>query len=335
MAHFYSVIIPVYNRPDEVEELLRSLAEQTRRDNFEVILVEDGSTVTCRLQAEKYAAGGLDVKYFFKENEGRSIARNYGLEQARGDYFIFFDSDCVIPRDYFERLEEMQARKPYDCFGGPDAADASFSTTQKAINHAMTSFLTTGGIRGGKISLEKFTPRTFNMGYSREVYDRTGGFREMFSEDIDMSTRIRHNGFSIGLYPDLPVYHKRRVDFRKFARQVYVFGMSRITLKLLYPSSLKAVHTLPALAVVAGVVCCVLAAAVSPWWLLPIGVYLLAVLSAALWQSRSIKVALLAVPASVIQIGGYGCGFIRAWFTKIFLRRGRNVDEEIRIRKGR
>lgn len=186
MAHFYSVIIPVYNRPDEVEELLRSLAEQTRRDNFEVILVEDGSTVTCRLQAEKYAAGGLDVKYFFKENEGRSIARNYGLEQARGDYFIFFDSDCVIPRDYFERLEEMQARKPYDCFGGPDAADASFSTTQKAINHAMTSFLTTGGIRGGKISLEKFTPRTFNMGYSREVYDRTGGFREMFSEDIDM-----------------------------------------------------------------------------------------------------------------------------------------------------
>lgn len=157
----------------------------------------------------------------------------------------------------------------------------------------------------------------------------------MFSEDIDMSMRIRQAGFRIGLVRQASVFHKRRVSFGKFLRQVYVFGMSRITLKLLYPSSLKAVHTLPALAVVAGVVCCVLAAAVSPWWLLPIGVYLLAVLSAALWQSRSIKVALLAVPASVIQIGGYGCGFIRAWFTKIFLRRGRNVDEEIRLRKGR
>ena len=168
------------------------------------------------------------------------------MERATGDYFIFFDSDCVIPHDYFEKLTRMMAEKPWDCFGGPDAADKSFTTTQKAINHAMTSFLTTGGIRGGKVSLEKFTPRTFNMGFSREVYRHVGGFREMFSEDIDMSTRIRQAGFSIGLYPDLPVYHKRRVDFRKFARQVYVFGMSRITLKLLYPDSLKAVHLLPA-----------------------------------------------------------------------------------------
>ena len=335
MAHFYSVIIPVYNRPDEVEELLRSLAEQTRRDNFEVILVEDGSTVTCRLQAEKYAAGGLDVKYFFKENEGRSIARNYGLEQARGDYFIFFDSDCVIPLDYFERLEEMQARKPYDCFGGPDAADASFSTTQKAINHAMTSFLTTGGIRGGKISLEKFTPRTFNMGYSREVYDRTGGFREMFSEDIDMSTRIRHNGFSIGLYPDLPVYHKRRVDFRKFARQVYVFGMSRITLKLLYPDTMKLVHWLPAVFLMGSAALVILGCLCSPWWLLPLGVYLLAIFVAALCATRSAVIALKAVPASLIQLYGYGWGFLKAYFLKIILRRGRDINEEISIRKGK
>ena len=330
----YSVIVPVYNRPDEVADLLRSLSEQTCRD-FEVILVEDGSTVPSAAAVERYAPELPSISYYQKSNEGRSIARNYGIERSKGSWLIFFDSDCVIPSGYFATLTEALKKLPLDCFGGPDAADDSFSDTQKAINFAMTSFLTTGGIRGGTVSLEKFTPRSFNMGYTREVYDRVGGFREMFSEDIDMSMRIRQAGFRIGLVRQASVFHKRRVSFGKFLRQVYVFGMSRITLKLLYPSSLKAVHTLPALAVVAGVVCCVLAAAVSPWWLLPIGVYLLAVLSAALWQSRSIKVALLAVPASVIQIGGYGCGFIRAWFTKIFLRRGRNVDEEIRIRKGR
>lgn len=330
----YSVIVPVYNRVAEVKDLTDSLLAQTVK-NFELVLVEDGSTDTCGHIAGDARGKGLAISYFWKENEGRSIARNYGMERAAGEYLVFFDSDCVIPPAYFETLDKELAADPLDCFGGPDAAHESFTDTQKAINYSMTSFLTTGGIRGGKISMEKFTPRTFNMGFSREVYEQVGGFREMFSEDIDMSMRIRQAGFRIGLVRQASVFHKRRVSFGKFLRQVYVFGMSRITLKLLYPSSLKAVHTLPALAVVAGVVCCVLAAAVSPWWLLPIGVYLLAVLSAALWQSRSIKVALLAVPASVIQIGGYGCGFIRAWFTKIFLRRGRNVDEEIRIRKGR
>ena len=165
----FSVIIPVYNRIDEVVELLRSLQLQTAR-NFEVILVEDGSTEPCRAQAEAAAAAGLDVKYFYKENEGRSIARNYGMERATGDYFVFFDSDCVIPATYFATLEHALTDNPLDCFGGPDAAHESFSDTQKAINYSMTSFLTTGGIRGGKVQLEKFTPRTFNMGFSRKVY---------------------------------------------------------------------------------------------------------------------------------------------------------------------
>lgn len=329
----FSVIVPVYNRPDEVDDLLTSLAAQTAR-NFEVILVEDGSTVPCREIAGKYD-GALDLSYYFKENEGRSIARNYGLERATGSYFIFFDSDCVIPADYFEKLNAMLAREPYDCFGGPDAADASFTSTQKAINHSMTSFLTTGGIRGGKIRLEKFTPRTFNMGFSRAVYEKTGGFREMFSEDIDMSTRIRLDGFSIGLYPDLPVYHKRRVDFRKFLRQVYVFGMSRITLKLLYPDTLKAVHWLPALFVVGCVALVLLAVFVSPWWLLPLGIYLVAIFVSALIATRSTIIACKAVPASLIQLGGYGCGFIKTYFTKIILGRGRNENEEIRLRKGK
>ncbi len=329
----YSIIIPVYNRPDEIEDLLASLAAQTCR-NFEVVVVEDGSTVPCREVVEKYAQI-IPVKYFFKPNEGRSIARNYGMEHAEGDCFIFFDSDCVIPADYFEKLERMSAEEPFDCFGGPDAADASFTPVQKAINHAMTSFLTTGGIRGGKVRLEKFAPRTFNMGFTREVYDKVGGFREMFSEDIDMSTRIRLAGFSIGLYPELPVYHKRRVDFRKFLRQVYVFGMSRITLKLLYPDSLKAVHLLPALFVIGVVAMVLLAIFCSPWWLLPLGIYLLAIFVAALWSTRSPRIALLAVPASMIQLGGYGCGFIKAFVVKILLGRGRDINEEISIRKGK
>lgn len=316
-----------------MEDLLASLAAQTCR-NFEVIVVEDGSTVPCREVIEKYAQT-IPVKYFFKPNEGRSIARNYGMEHAEGNCFIFFDSDCVIPADYFEKLERMSAEEPFDCFGGPDAADASFTPVQKAINHAMTSFLTTGGIRGGKVRLEKFTPRTFNMGFTREVYARVGGFREMFSEDIDMSTRIRLAGFSIGLYPELPVYHKRRVDFRKFLRQVYVFGMSRITLKLLYPDSLKAVHLLPALFVIGVVAMVLLAIFCSPWWLLPLGIYLLAIFVAALWATRSPRIALLAVPASMIQLGGYGCGFIKAFVVKILLGRGRDINEEITIRKGK
>ena len=199
----------------------------------------------------------------------------------------------------------------------------------------MTAFLTTGGIRGGKVQMEKFVPRSFNMGYSRKVYDSVGGFREMFSEDIDMSTRIRQAGFSIGLIRRAAVYHKRRIDLRKFWRQVHVFGMSRITLKLLYPDSLKLVHTLPALAVIIGVILVGLSIFVSPWWLLPIGVYLVALFISALISTRSIGIALRAVPASVVQIAGYGTGFIRAFFTKILLGRGRDIEEEIAIRKGK
>lgn len=329
----YSVIIPVYNRISEVEDLLASLARQSFTD-FEVIIVEDGSSERSDKVVERYKSA-VDVKYYYKENEGRSIARNYGMERASGDYFIFFDSDCVIPQEYFAILDAELSRNPVDCFGGPDSADESFTPLQKAINFSMTSFLTTGGIRGGKRSMEKFTPRTFNMGFSRRVYDKVGGFREMFSEDIDMSTRIKQAGFSIGLIHPAHVYHKRRVDFAKFWRQVHVFGMSRITLKLLYPGSLKAVHCLPAVAVVIGVVLLVLGCTVSPWFLLPLGIYAVALWIAALAATRSIRIATLALPASVIQIVGYGTGFLRAWFTKIVLGRGRDIEQEVAMRKGK
>lgn len=331
----FSVIVPVYNRIGEVSDLLESLAAQTVR-NFEVIIVEDGSSEPCREVSERYAAAGLPVRYFYKENEGRSIARNYGIERSEGDWLLFFDSDCVVPPEYFAVLgRELDADPSLDCFGGPDAAHDSFTTTQKAINYSMTSFLTTGGIRGGKVSLEKFTPRTFNMGFRRGVYDKVGGFREMFSEDIDMSTRIRRAGFRIGLLRPAYVYHKRRVDMRKFLRQVYVFGMSRITLKLLYPDSLKAVHLLPAVFVIGCVALILLGIFVSWWWLLPLALYFAAIFIMALISTRSLIIALKAVPASIIQLGGYGCGFIKAFFNKIILRRGRDINEEIAIRKGK
>lgn len=328
----YSVIVPVYNRIEEVRDLLQSLSEQTLRD-FETILVEDGSTERCDEVAKAFPKA--NVRYFYKGNEGRSIARNYGMERARGRYFVFFDSDCVIPPRYFETVDKALHQRPLDCFGGPDAAHDSFSDVQKAINYSMTSFLTTGGIRGGKVQLEKFTPRTFNMGFSRQVWERVGGFREMFSEDIDMSTRIKNAGFETGLIREAAVWHKRRVDFKKFWRQVHVFGMSRITLKLLYPDSLKLVHTLPALFVVGCVVMALLAIVLSPLWLLPLAVYLLAVFIMAWITSKSLRIACLAVPASLIQLWGYGTGFIEAFVLKILLRRGRDVNQEIEMRRGK
>ena len=315
-------------------DLLKSMSEQTDK-GFEAVVVEDGSTIPCREVCEHFAGKGVDVKYFYKENEGRSIARNYGMERARGNYFVFVDSDCVLPPNYIARLRKELTDNYADCFGGPDAAHSSFTSTQKAINYSMTSFLTTGGIRGGKIQLEKFVPRTFNMGFSKEVYKTVGGFREMFSEDIDMSTRIRLGGFNIKLFRDVYVFHKRRLGWKKFWRQVHVFGMSRITLKLLYPDTLKPVHTLPALFVISNVIMVVFAIIFSWLWILPLVVYLLAVWISAIVSSKSFLIGCKAVPASVIQLWGYGTGFIRAYIWKILLNHGRDEQQEIELRRGK
>lgn len=335
-----SIIVPVYNRPDEVADLMASLRVQTD-SNFQLVLVEDGSTVPA-LPATPSADGswkpdadpGFNLKYFRKENEGRSIARNYGIERADGDFLVFVDSDCILPPKFVETLRGELARNPVDCYGGPDAAHESFTPTQKAINFAMTSFLTTGGIRGKKKSMEKFTPRTFNMGFSRKVYDTVGGFREMFSEDIDMSTRIRNAGFSIALFPDVFVYHKRRGDLDKFWRQVHVFGMSRITLELLYPGSMKLVHWLPAVFTI-GAIALALGTLISKWMVIPLIIYILALFIAALKAEHDFKIAGLAVAASMVQLFGYGTGFIKAYVSKIILGKGRDIQEEIEIRKGK
>lgn len=330
---YFSIIVPVYNRIDEVHDLLESLTKQTNND-FEVILVEDGSTEPCEKEVKLYAER-LDVKYFYKSNEGRSIARNYGIEQATGEYFIFFDSDCVIPECYFEELSKRLHANYTDCFGGPDAAHDSFTDVQKAINYSMTSFLTTGGIRGGKVQMEKFVPRSFNMGYSRKVWETIGGFREMFSEDIDMSTRVRQAGFSIQLIREAYVYHKRRTSLPKFCRQTYVFGMSRITLKLLYPGSMKLVHCLPAAFVIGSATMIILSLLLHWYAILPLVAYLLAVWITAIFSTKSLKIGTLAILTSIIQLGAYGCGFIKAYVWKILLRHGRDIEEEIMIRKGK
>lgn len=328
----FSIIVPVYNRPDEIADLLQSLRRQTD-SGFETIIVEDGSTVPCKQQCDD--ATSLNLKYFYKSNEGRSIARNHGIENAAGDFFIFVDSDCILPDNYIESLRKsLRGHPDADCFGGPDAAHESFSDTQKAINYAMTSFLTTGGIRGGKVCMEKFTPRTFNMGFSRKVYDKTGGFREMFSEDIDMSTRIRLNGFKILLFPDVAVYHKRRVDMKKFWRQVHVFGQSRITLQLLYPGSMKAVHTLPAL-FVTGALAMIVAAFFWKWALIPLAVYILTLWIWGMISTRSVKIGSLGVVAAMVQLTGYGTGFIRAYVWRILLRHGRDINHELETRRGK
>ncbi|MBR1552316.1 MAG: glycosyltransferase [Muribaculaceae bacterium] len=330
---YFSVIVPVYNRVDEVRDLLQSLAAQSLHD-FEVIIVEDGSTEPCGDVCERFKSQ-VDVHYYYKENEGRSIARNYGIERATGQYFIFFDSDCVIPPDYFKTLRQELAREYVPCFGGPDAASPDFTDVQKAISFAMTAFLTTGGIRGGKVQMEKFVPRSFNMGYSRQVWERVGGFREMFSEDIDMSTRIKQAGFDIRLIREAFVYHKRRTSLTKFSRQTYVFGMSRITLKLLYPGSLKLVHTLPAVFVIASAVMVALALFWHWWAIVPLVVYALLLWGSALWQTRNLKVSVLAVAASFVQLTSYGWGFIKAYVWKILLGHGRDEAQEIAMRKGK
>ena len=323
---YFSVIIPVYNRPDEVRELLESLSKQTLKD-FEVLLIEDGSVNRCDTVAQEFDKD-LNICYFYKENLGRSLTRNYGMERASGEYLIFFDSDCIIPERYFEIVKARLEEDYVDCFGGPDAAHTSFSNLQKAISYSMTSFFTTGGIRGGKKGMEKFTPRTFNMGFSKEVYKRVGGFKDMFGEDIDLSLRIQKAGFHTVLIRDAFVYHKRRVSFRSFYRQVSVFGRARVDLYLLHPESLKIVHLLPA-AFVLGSLILILLSFFCIWALLPLIVYFLALFFESLVCNHSLRIAGLSVLTSIIQLGGYGIGFLSAFIKKVVFRQTGDLNADL------
>lgn len=319
----YSVIIPVYNRPDEVDELLQSLTLQSFKD-FEVFVVEDGSSNPCKEVAEKYREQ-LDIHYCTKPNSGPGQTRNYGAKQSQGEYLIILDSDCILPKGYFPAVEEELQREPADAFGGPDRAHESFTDVQKAINYSMTSFFTTGGIRGGKKKMDKFYPRSFNMGVRREVYQALGGFSRMrFGEDIDFSIRIFKAGYTCRLFPDAWVYHKRRTDLKKFFKQVHNSGIARINLYKKYPESLKLVHLLPA-AFTLGVAILLLGAPFCLYSLSPILLYALLVCTDSSIRNHSLRIGIYSIAASFIQLIGYGTGFWRAWWTRCIL--GKNEFE--------
>ena len=310
----YSFIIPVYNRPEEVDELLDSLTHQTFRD-FEVLVIEDGSAIPCKDIVEKYD-DLLSIKYFVKPNSGPGQTRNYGAERAEGEYLLILDSDCIVPPTYLEAVEAELNREPADAFGGPDRAHSSFSDIQKAINYAMTSFFTTGGIRGGKKKMDKFYPRSFNMGVRAEAYQALGGFSKMrFGEDIDFSIRIFKNGYRCRLFPEAWVWHKRRTDFRKFFKQVHNSGIARINLYKKYPESLKVVHLLPA-AFTVGLLVLLLGSIWCLWCFLPILLFILLIFIDASIRNKSIRIGCLSVAASFIQLVGYGSGFILAWWRR-------------------
>ena len=244
---FFSLIIPVYNRPDEVDELLMSLSQMEYHDVYEIVIIEDGSTIKCQEVLEKYA-DKLNISYYFKPNSGPGDSRNFGMEKARGNYFIIFDSDCIIPANYLIEVENALKEAYVDCFGGPDKALDSFSDIQKAINFAMTSFLTTGGIRGGSEKIGKFQPRSFNMGLSRRAFEVSKGFGNIHpGEDPDLSIRLWELGFETRLIPQAYVYHKRRIDWEKFAIQVKKFGKARPILNSWYPKYSKPTFFFPTL----------------------------------------------------------------------------------------
>ena len=314
----YSIIVPVYNRPDEVDELLQSLSEQTIKD-FEVLIVEDGSVKPCKDVCEQYA-NILDLHYYAKENSGPGQSRNYGAERASGEYVIILDSDVVLPAGYLKAIDESLQQHPCEAFGGPDATHPSFTPVQKAISYSMTSFFTTGGIRGGKAKLDKFYPRSFNMGIRRDVYLQLGGFSKMrFGEDIDFSYRIVEAGHMPRLFPDAWVWHKRRTDFRKFFRQVYNSGIARINLEKRHPGTMKLVHLLPTVFTL-GVMGLLLISLLWPIACVPIIFYSVLICLDSSLKNRSLWVGMLSIPAAFVQLMGYGLGFIESWWKRCILK---------------
>jgi glycosyltransferase involved in cell wall biosynthesis len=315
----FSIIIPVFNRPDEVDELLESLCEQTVKD-FEVLIIEDGSVKPCKDVCDEYA-NILDLHYYAKENSGPGQSRNYGAERANGEYVIILDSDVVLPTGYLQAVEDELKQNPCEAFGGPDAAHPSFTPVQKAISYSMTSFFTTGGIRGGKAKLDKFYPRSFNMGIRRDVYLQLGGFTKMrFGEDIDFSYRIVEAGYMPRLFPEAWVWHKRRTDFRKFFRQVYNSGIARINLEKRHPGTMKLVHLLPTVFTL-GVIGLLIISLFWPLACVPIILYSLIILIDSSLKNKNLWVGILSIPAAFVQLMGYGFGFIESWWKRCVLKK--------------
>jgi glycosyltransferase involved in cell wall biosynthesis len=312
----FSVVIPVYNRPQEVKEILISLAAQTFKD-FEVIIVEDGSTTRCEEIIDIFR-DQLRISYFFKPNTGPGPSRNFGFTQAKGNYFVVFDSDCILPSHYFTSVTESLKENNWDAWGGPDRAHEDFTLRQRAMGYTMSSILTTGGIRGGKKHLGWFQPRSFNMGISRKVFDLTQGFKfDRYAEDIEFSIRMKKAGFKVGLIPEAFVFHKRRINFQQFYNQVYNFGKGRALIGREHPEEIKITHWFPSFFFI-GLVALILLPFISVplffiglWFFM---FYLMAIFIDSLIVNRNVAVAVLSVPAALYQLCGYGWGFLREKF---------------------
>lgn len=336
----FSVIVPLYNRPEEIRELLESLAEQTFPD-FEVLVVEDGSERDARDIVEGFA-DRLDVRYFWKENTRQGFTRNFGFEHARGEWFVVFDSDCLIPRTYFEVVEaHLRAHPEVDVYGGPDAAHPSFTPLQKAISHAMTSALTTGGIRGGARNVGQYQPRSFNMGISRKAWEISGGYKiSVKGEDIEFSMRLVAHGLHSVLIPEAYVYHKRRTDFAQFKKQVRFFGTARVNIRKFCPGAIRPIHWMPTLFLVYVLT------------MMPFSLFLhfgigwnpqvsaLPVVPFVLWHvslfiegwadTGSLRVAWLVPRAARIQLTSYGWGLLSEYIAVVLLRRRDPTIGEVR-----
>ncbi|HKG07073.1 MAG TPA: glycosyltransferase [Pedobacter sp.] len=319
---FFSIIIPLYNRPQEIDELLHTLTKQSYLQ-FEVLVIEDGSVNDAKKIVEKYS-NLLDIKYFVKPNSGQGFSRNFGFEKARGDYFVIFDSDCLIPADYLEVVSDYLYEHKLDAYGGPDAAHDSFTPVQKAISYAMTSPFTTGGIRGNKKHVGQFHPRSFNMGVSRAVWEKVGGFiLTRLGEDIEYSIRIHEAGFKIGLIPDAKVFHKRRTSFMQFYKQLHFFGRARINVYKHFPAELKLIHFFPAVFTCGFITAILINICYPPLAFVCnflILVYFMLIFFHSWQVNKSLKVAFLSIIAAFIQLTAYGLGFMQDFIKRVVFR---------------
>lgn len=309
----FSIIVPVYNRPEEMDELLDSLSRQTDKE-FDVMVMEGVCERSCKSVCDKYS-DKVEIHYI-SDNTGRSARRNRGMRESDGDYFMLFDSDVTLPENYIATVRKALDEEYVDCYGGPDSANETFTDLQLAINYSMTSMMTTGGIRGGMKDVYKYQPRAFNMGFSREVFEKTGGYLDMIGEDVDLSMRIREAGFKVKLIHDAVVYHKRRITLKGFFKQTNTFGKARILLTSRHKGSLKLTHLMPSIFVV-GNIFLVAMAIVWRWWcIIPLLLYVMGLFTESLIKNKKTSVAWLSIATAYAQLFGYGLGFIEEMITR-------------------
>ena len=314
MQLHFSIIVPVYNRPKEIDELLQSLTKQDFEDDFEVLIIEDGSTDKSDDIVAKYKEQ-LSIQYFFKENSGAGASRNYGMQKANGNYFIILDSDVIVPTHYLSEVKRVLVENFTDAFGGPDKAHKSFTVLQKAINYAMTSVLTTGGIRGEKKAVGKFQPRSFNMGISKKAFEVTQGFSDMKTgEDIDFTFRLWEQGFETQLIANAYVFHKRRTSLQQFFKQTFGFGIARPILNRKYPKTAKITYWFPSVFLILSVLSLLLLFLGSSLLFFIILQYLFFVFIDSSIENKSVKVGFSSVFTTVTQFYGYGLGFLKSYF---------------------